>query len=147
MRSEKWWILAPAVPVIQYTACYLSSPMLALPSHQMLNHCFRPWLGISTTPIKKLSILFYKYYCICQFCNIKEVWRQPTNSGWRKLHSNATHTCGLRHLLRPPKWNLIYWVPNQLCFFTLGCATKDKTDLLHFSDKELLNTKYWQATW
>jgi len=28
---------------------HLSSPGLALPSHQVLNHCFRPWLSISAT--------------------------------------------------------------------------------------------------
>jgi len=27
---------------------HLSSPGLALPSHQVLNHCFRPWFSIST---------------------------------------------------------------------------------------------------
>ena len=34
---------------------HLSSPGLALPSHQVLNHWFRPSLTISTTPLKTLS--------------------------------------------------------------------------------------------
>ena len=49
MRSGKGWILATALLVIQLHCMHLSSPGLALPSHQVLNHCFRPRLNISTT--------------------------------------------------------------------------------------------------
>ena len=49
MRSGKGWILAPALPITQVHCIHLSSPGLALPSHQVLHHCFRPWLSISAT--------------------------------------------------------------------------------------------------
>jgi len=49
MRSGKGWILAPPGAVTQEHCMHLSSPGLALPSHQVLNHCFKPWLTISTT--------------------------------------------------------------------------------------------------
>ena len=48
-RSGKGWILAPPLPVTQVYCLHLSSPGKALPSHQVLNHWFRPWLSISTT--------------------------------------------------------------------------------------------------
>ena len=41
MRSGKGWILAPPLPVTQLHCMHLSSPELALPSHQVLNHWFR----------------------------------------------------------------------------------------------------------
>jgi len=36
---------------------YLSSPGLALPSHQVLHHCFRPWLSISATVSWSVALL------------------------------------------------------------------------------------------
>jgi len=52
--NEVWegWILAPALLVTQLHCMHLSSPGLALPSHQVLNHCSRPRLSISTTDAK-----------------------------------------------------------------------------------------------
>jgi len=42
--NEGWkgWILAAALLVTQMHCLHLSSPGLALPSHQLLHHCFRP---------------------------------------------------------------------------------------------------------
>jgi len=36
-------------PVTQLYCKHLSSPGLALPSYQVLNHCFKPWISITTT--------------------------------------------------------------------------------------------------
>ena len=36
---------------------HLSSPGLALPSHQVLNHCLKSWLNISTIPVFFLYLL------------------------------------------------------------------------------------------
>jgi len=49
MRSGKGCILAPPLPITQENCTHLSSPGLPPPSHQVFNHCFRPWLSISTT--------------------------------------------------------------------------------------------------
>jgi len=49
--NELWkgWILAPLLLVNQEHCLHLCSPGLALPSHQVLNHWFRPWLSTSAT--------------------------------------------------------------------------------------------------
>jgi len=52
MRSGKGWILASHLPVNQAHCLHLSFPWLTLPFLQVLNHCFKPWLSISTTPPK-----------------------------------------------------------------------------------------------
>jgi len=44
-------------PITQLYRMHLSSPGLALLSHQMLHHCFRLWLSISTTWGWNLMIL------------------------------------------------------------------------------------------
>ena len=49
MRSQKGWVLAPSLPATQVHGMHLRSPRLALPSHQLLNQCFKLWLSISTT--------------------------------------------------------------------------------------------------
>lgn len=49
MRSRKGWILAPPLPITEVHCMHLSSPALALPSHQVLHHCFMPWLSIYTS--------------------------------------------------------------------------------------------------
>ena len=41
----------------QACCLHLSSPGLSLPSHQVLNHWFRPWLSISATSVILWSIL------------------------------------------------------------------------------------------
>ena len=55
MRSRKGWILAAPLPVTQMHCIHLSSPGLALPSQQVLNHWFKLWLSISTTPFTASS--------------------------------------------------------------------------------------------
>ena len=47
--SEVWEGVDPGSTPSSHPGA-LSSPGLALPSHQVLNHCFRSWLSISTTP-------------------------------------------------------------------------------------------------
>ena len=49
VRSGKRQILAPSLLVTQLRYIHLSSPVLALPSHQVLNHWFKPRFSISTT--------------------------------------------------------------------------------------------------
>jgi len=41
LKSGKGWILAPSLLVTQTYCMHLSSPGVALPSHQVLNHRFR----------------------------------------------------------------------------------------------------------
>ena len=44
-------------PFITQVHCmHLSCPGLALPSHQVLHHCFRPWLSISATTTNLCSV-------------------------------------------------------------------------------------------
>jgi len=49
--NEVWAEVDPGstLPVTQAHCTHLSSPGLALPSHQVLNHWFRLWLSISST--------------------------------------------------------------------------------------------------
>ena len=42
MRARKGQIPAPPLLVTEVHCTHLSSPALALPSHQVLNHCFKP---------------------------------------------------------------------------------------------------------
>lgn len=62
MGSGKGWILDPPLPVLQEHCMYLSYPGFALPTHQLLNHWFTPWLSTSTTPsTKRYSTMKFKY--------------------------------------------------------------------------------------
>ena len=70
MRSGKEWILAPPLPATQVHWMHLRSPGLALPSHQVLNHCFKPWLTKSVTILQNfvsslLCITVGTYYFCC----------------------------------------------------------------------------------
>ena len=49
MRSGKGWSQDPPLIVTQVHCMHLSSSGLVLPSHQVLHHCFKSWLSISTT--------------------------------------------------------------------------------------------------
>ena len=56
--NEVWQgILALSLPSLRYTACTWAPLGLVLPSHQVLNHCFRPWLSISATASKDWTLL------------------------------------------------------------------------------------------
>lgn len=57
MRSEKGWI--QALPLL----VHLSSPELALLSHQVLNHCFKLWLSISGTQWLCWKTVFCRWEC------------------------------------------------------------------------------------
>ena len=73
MRSGKGWILAAPLPVTQVHCIHLSSFGFALPSHRVLNCCFRPWLSISTTDLKPfMSVLCFRV-------SVKTVeWENPS---------------------------------------------------------------------
>jgi len=49
--NEIWKRVDPGSTISGHSVhcIHLSSPVLALPSHQVLNHCFRPRLSISAT--------------------------------------------------------------------------------------------------
>jgi len=67
MRSGKGWILAPPLLITQLHCMHLSSPALALPSNQVLNHWFRPWLSISATRVhvlQKRNLVCHDDYCL-----------------------------------------------------------------------------------
>jgi len=57
--NELWEGVEPGctLPVTQLHCIHLSSPGLALPSHQVLNHWFKVWLSISTTAFHRLTEL------------------------------------------------------------------------------------------
>ena len=53
MRSGKGWVLAPPFLVTQVHCMQLSYSGLALPSHQVLNYWFKPWLSVSATVMRQ----------------------------------------------------------------------------------------------
>jgi len=78
MMSGKSWIL----PITQRHCLHLSSPELAPPSCQVLNHCFKPWLSISTIPSHCIFLSGFTKYTnslLYQLSN-KELYCQTTSA-------------------------------------------------------------------
>ena len=79
MRSGKGCILAAPLPVTQVHCMHLSSPGLALPSHQVLNHCFRLCLSISATRPTLTTARQYSVddslHFYFQYCSILDSWK------------------------------------------------------------------------
>lgn len=74
MRSGKGCILASPLVVTQMHCMQLSSPGLALSSHQVLNHWFKQWLSICATYSMSISdILYITFFWPCiSFCKKPE---------------------------------------------------------------------------
>lgn len=88
MRSGKWCILASPLVVTQMHCMQLSSPGLALSSHQVLNHWFKQWLSICATYSMSISdILYITFFWPCiSFCKKPE---KKILSGFLCLSWNA----------------------------------------------------------
>ena len=120
--NEVWERVEPGStpPVTQVHCLHPSSPRLALPSHQVLNHWFKPWLHISYTTILSfqgknrthillLSIfkiqnphhlwLNYKHYPtlrhaqVCNFLPLKKAGTEKHNTSYFEQRNLATYYC------------------------------------------------------
>jgi len=69
---------------------HLSSPGLAQPSHQMLNHCFKAWLSISTMLTSRLHA-WYHFLCY-SVCYI-----------WSTVGSVRLHNLWSQQITKSPK--------------------------------------------
>ena len=104
MRSGKGWILAPPIPITQVHCMHLSSPGLALPAHQVLNHCFRLLISISTTqaliPHQKACPFYLVTRSLSRQENISD-WVLHYHRPWlalAKLRHSSSAAGGHQHL-------------------------------------------------
>jgi len=103
--NKVWEGMDPGSAPSNHSHCmHLSPPGLALSSHQVLNHCFKLWLSISTTAdkteLKNLHFIFFLF-----LFSSSTVVRHLVSHEWCHL-ARLTVPCGDKGLL----YSLSLWV-------------------------------------
>ena len=92
MRSGKGWILAAPLPVTHGHCMHLSSTVLALPSHQVLNYWFKQWLSSSATLLQLTFSLQITQFCLLVSLDIL-TWRASFSQYWNLMDIHLGICC------------------------------------------------------
>ena len=124
MRSGKGWILAPLSLVTEVHCMQLSSPGLALPSDQVLSHCFKPWQHFWQTESAKMKIGFLSF----NFSRVSPQWGRSSACPTAGRRTFGNHQSLHRGLHISVFWNRSHPVTHHLNKKMFGLVLKKQLD-------------------